>query len=127
MKIALQLYSIKDISENNGLATTLKTAKEMGYDSVEFAGFFGLTTEQVLAELAKKLLDSDIVGEYICTHCHLVINLLTATIGLFNSICSIPLLPLLAAFVLIIFYYRNVSSAAPGPNHNTRHRVNPLR
>lgn len=53
MKYALQLYSIKDISENNGLAATLKTAKEMGYDSVEFAGFFGLTTEQVLAELAK--------------------------------------------------------------------------
>ena len=53
MKYALQLYSIKNISETDGLKATLKTAKDMGYDSVEFAGFYGLTTEEVLAELAK--------------------------------------------------------------------------
>ncbi len=53
MKYALQLYSIKDISEQQGLPVTLKTAKEMGYDSVEFAGFFGLTVPEVLAELDK--------------------------------------------------------------------------
>ena len=51
MKIGLQLYSIKEISENEGLAAALKTASEYGYDSIEFAGFFGLSADDILKEL----------------------------------------------------------------------------
>lgn len=54
MKIALQLYSIKDISEEKGLPAALDKAKELGYDGVEFAGLFGLTPEQAKNELDKR-------------------------------------------------------------------------
>ena len=57
MKYALQLYSIKGVSEGKGLKETLRLTAEYGYDSVEFAGFFGLTTEQVLEELKKNNLE----------------------------------------------------------------------
>ncbi len=57
MKYAIQLYSIKDVSETQGLAASLKLSHEMGYDSVEFAGFFGLTTDEVLRELDKNQLE----------------------------------------------------------------------
>ena len=56
MKIALQLFSIKDISEKEGLCAALDKAKELGYDGVEFAGLFGLTPEQVKTELDKRCL-----------------------------------------------------------------------
>ena len=55
MKIGLQLYSIKDISANEGLEASLRKAHEYGYDCVEFAGFFGLTADEVAA-LLKKIL-----------------------------------------------------------------------
>lgn len=54
MKIALQLYSINDISTEQGLCAALDKAKELGYDGVEFAGLFGLTAEQAKAELDKR-------------------------------------------------------------------------
>ena len=57
MKIALQLFSIKDISEEKGLCAALDKAKELEYDGVEFAGLFGLTPEQVKAELDKRGLE----------------------------------------------------------------------
>ena len=57
MKIALQLYSIKDISEKEGLCAALDKAKELGYDGVEFAGLFGLTPEEAKAELDKRGLE----------------------------------------------------------------------
>ncbi len=53
MKYALQLYSIKNISETQGLEASLKLASELGYDSVEFAGFYDKTVPEVL-ELLKK-------------------------------------------------------------------------
>ncbi len=51
MKIGVQLYSIKNISETEGLAASLKKAHELGYDSVEFAGYFGLTSDEINALL----------------------------------------------------------------------------
>lgn len=57
MKIALQLYSIKDISEQQGLCAALDKAKELGYDGVEFAGLFGLEPQQVKDELDKRRLE----------------------------------------------------------------------
>ena len=39
-KIGLQLYSIRDEVEKD-MEASLKAISEMGYDCVEFAGFFG--------------------------------------------------------------------------------------
>ena len=51
MKIGVQLYSIKNISETEGLAAALKKAHELGYNCVEFAGYFGLTPDEIQALL----------------------------------------------------------------------------
>lgn len=50
-KIALQLYGIRDEMEKD-MDATLKAVKEMGYDYVEFAGYFGRSADEV-----KQLLD----------------------------------------------------------------------
>ncbi len=54
-QIALQLFSIKNISHEheNGLRETLRVAAELGYNSVEFAGYFGLTIDEIKEELKK--------------------------------------------------------------------------
>lgn len=57
MKIGLQLFSIKNISEERGLCETLKKAGQLGYDSVEFAGYFGLAVDEILRELDKNNLE----------------------------------------------------------------------
>jgi sugar phosphate isomerase/epimerase len=50
--IALQLYSIKELTEKDFLGTLEKVA-EIGYNGVEFAGYFGTTAKKL-----KKTLDS---------------------------------------------------------------------
>lgn len=54
MKIALQLYSIREITEKHGLCAALDQAKELGYDGIEFAGLFGLDANHAKAELDKR-------------------------------------------------------------------------
>ena len=49
----LQLYSVRDITEGD-LAGALKQVAELGYKSVEFAGFFGHSAEEI-----KKMLDDN--------------------------------------------------------------------
>lgn len=51
-KIGLQLYSVREDMEKD-MDATLKAVKEMGYDYVEFAGYFGKTAEEVKALLDK--------------------------------------------------------------------------
>ena len=51
-KIGLQLYSIREDVEKD-MDAALKAVKEMGYDCVEFAGFFGKSAEEVRAMLDK--------------------------------------------------------------------------
>lgn len=51
-KIGLQLYSIQSDAEKD-LLGTLEKVKDMGYDSVQFAGLFGIPAKEV-----KKVLDS---------------------------------------------------------------------
>ncbi|MBY6037711.1 sugar phosphate isomerase/epimerase [Fictibacillus nanhaiensis] len=51
-KIGLQLYSIQSEAEKD-LLGTLETVKSMGYDSVQFAGLFGIAAKEV-----KEVLDS---------------------------------------------------------------------
>lgn len=50
-KVGLQLYSVRDKMEKD-FEGTLKAVKDMGYDFVEFAGFFGKKAEDV-----KEILD----------------------------------------------------------------------
>lgn len=51
-KVGLQLYSIRDRMTED-MDAALKAVKEMGYDYVEFAGFYGHTAEEVKAILDK--------------------------------------------------------------------------
>ena len=51
-RIGLQLYSIRDAMEKD-MDAALKAVKEMGYDCVEFAGYFGKSAEEVKALLDK--------------------------------------------------------------------------
>ena len=46
MKYGLQLYSIRDITQND-LASAIKKTAELGYNCVEFAGFFGHTANEI--------------------------------------------------------------------------------
>ncbi len=51
-KIGLQLYSVREEMEKD-MDATLKAVKEMGYDYVEFAGFFGKSADEVKVILDK--------------------------------------------------------------------------
>ena len=46
MKLAIQLYSVRDEMEKD-LFGTLKRVKEMGYDGCEFAGLYGKDAEEI--------------------------------------------------------------------------------
>ena len=52
LKVGLQLFSVRDAMEKD-MDATLKAVKEMGYDYVEFAGYFGKTATEVKALLEK--------------------------------------------------------------------------
>ena len=53
MKIAVQLYSLRDIIKDSGenLLAILPRVKELGYDGVEFAGYFGVDAATLRAAL----------------------------------------------------------------------------
>lgn len=53
VRIALQLYSVRDDAAKD-LAGVLKQVKAMGYQGVEFAGFYGKSAEEI-----KRLLDEN--------------------------------------------------------------------
>lgn len=46
MDYGIQLYSVRDLAEKN-LSAAVKRVAELGYSSVEFAGFFGHTSKEV--------------------------------------------------------------------------------
>lgn len=48
--VAVQLYSVRNEAEKD-FADTVKKIAEMGYDGVELAGLYGLSTEEVLRAL----------------------------------------------------------------------------
>lgn len=52
MKYGIQMYSLRDITGKD-LDGALKAVAEMGYQTVEFAGFFGHSAEEI-AEMLKK-------------------------------------------------------------------------
>ena len=52
IQIGLQLYSVRDKMQES-VEDTLRAVKEMGYDYVEFAGYFDHTAEELAALLKK--------------------------------------------------------------------------
>lgn len=46
LKVGLQLYSIRDEMEKD-MAAALRKVKEIGYDYVEFAGYYGKSAEEI--------------------------------------------------------------------------------
>lgn len=62
-KVAVQLYSIKDYIKNVGLEKALADVRAIGYEGVEFAGYWNFTAKQI-----RKMLDDN--GLVACgTHC----------------------------------------------------------
>lgn len=53
MNIGIQLYSVREEIKQEGLETVLSKIAKAGYDSIEFAGFYGLAPAQIKALLAK--------------------------------------------------------------------------
>lgn len=52
MKVGLQLFTLIDIMKTEGgLKKALGHASDAGYDGVEFAGFYGLSTDEIVDEL----------------------------------------------------------------------------
>ena len=52
MKLGLQLFTLIDTMRGpDGLRTVRRQAADAGYDGVEFAGFYGLSPEEIRAEL----------------------------------------------------------------------------
>lgn len=69
MKIALQLYSLRDMAEEDFLGTVKRVA-EMGFDGIEFAGYFNTEADVLKARMDELGLEA--MGA------HLGINLLTS-------------------------------------------------
>ena len=63
MHYGIQLYSVRDLTQSHGVLETLRRVAEIGYKSVEFAGFGASTTEEVRAEL--DALDLSVDGAHI--------------------------------------------------------------
>lgn len=59
MKIALQLYSVRDCCNTaEEFIQTLKAVKKLGYDGVEFAGYHGLSAQELKNHLTEIGLDA---------------------------------------------------------------------
>ena len=57
MKIGVQLYSVREQIKEKGLDEVLAMIRRAGYDCVEFAGFYGLSVDEVKNLLKKHGLD----------------------------------------------------------------------
>lgn len=63
MKIALQLYTVRDaITDQQSLFAALEKIQAMGYQGVEFAGYYGAEPEALAAKLAQ--LGLTVVGSH---------------------------------------------------------------
>ena len=59
MKYGVQLYSVRDSVKEDGMKETLRRVSEIGYQSVEFAGFGGADAKEVRAWLDEFGLTAD--------------------------------------------------------------------
>ena len=51
--IGIQLYSLREMAGREGPEAVFRAAAEAGFDGVEFAGFYGLSPEEIGALLQK--------------------------------------------------------------------------
>lgn len=64
MKFAVQLYSVRDhIKDGNDMLEILGKVKEIGFDGVEFAGYFGLSADVLRARCDE--LGLEVVGSHL--------------------------------------------------------------
>lgn len=64
MKFAVQLYSVRDhIKDGKNMIEILGKVKEIGFDGVEFAGYFGLSAEELRARCDE--LGLEVVGTHL--------------------------------------------------------------
>ncbi len=64
MKFAVQLYSVRDhIKDGNDMLEVLGKVKEIGFDGVEFAGYFGLSADTLRARCEE--LGLEVVGSHL--------------------------------------------------------------
>lgn len=90
MKISVQLYSLRDEAQDDLLGVITKCA-QMGYDGVEFAGYFGHSAEAI-----KKCLDDNNI---VCSGAHVPVTAfddenLEETIAFHKTIgCPYPMIP----------------------------------
>ncbi len=64
MKFAVQLYSVRDhITDGKDMLDVLGKVKEIGFDGVEFAGYFGLSAEELRARCDE--LGLEVVGSHL--------------------------------------------------------------
>ncbi|MBO5065022.1 MAG: sugar phosphate isomerase/epimerase [Clostridia bacterium] len=64
MKFAVQLYSVRDhIKDGNDMLEVLGKVKEIGFDGVEFAGYFGLEAETLRKRCEE--LGLEVVGSHL--------------------------------------------------------------
>ena len=64
MKFAVQLYSVRDhIKDGNDMLEVLGKVKEIGFEGVEFAGYFGLEAEALRARCEE--LGLEVVGSHL--------------------------------------------------------------
>ena len=74
MKIAVQVYSCRHhIKDTKTLLKALEEIKKIGYDGVEFAGYFGLSAEELKARCDE--LGLEVVGVHIGLENYLPENL----------------------------------------------------
>ena len=53
MEYGIQLYSLRDITKEGDMEGALRAVAEMGYDFVEFAGFFDHSAKRITELLDK--------------------------------------------------------------------------
>ena len=51
MHYGIQLYSVRDLTQSQGILETLRYVAAIGYKSVEFAGFGSASAAEIRAEL----------------------------------------------------------------------------
>ena len=74
MKFAVQLYSVRDHMERGeDFLEVIKKVKEIGFDGVEFAGYFGHSAEELKAHCDS--LGLEVVGTHIGIENYLPENL----------------------------------------------------
>jgi sugar phosphate isomerase/epimerase len=92
-KVAVQLYSIREEVEKD-MEMALRKVKEMGYDSVEFAGFYGKSVKEIKSLLSRNGLTCETVHQDVTAFREDMDATITFLKELGVKYCAIPYYPL---------------------------------